>query len=308
MNIQQHPPIEVAKNFYQLGTPAFPAFLSMGETGMLIEGGTGPTFQIIVDQIKSLGIDPAEAIKYIVLTHTHADHIGGIPFFKKEWPHVKLLASPNAEKVFSKTELFWEFLLVDTGIAQLMRAKGEIDDLPPALDDYTFQLDKTVKEGDRIDLGNGVVWDVHETAGHSYCHISLFDKREGTLIVGDSTGFYVPEKDAFWPNYFVSLEGYCNSIKKLATLPAKRAVLSHNCIIEGDVRDHLQKAMAATERYHNDTLNRLEKGEDPESIAMDNGRFVYSITDIQPFKVMYDLCKVMIMRSQKNGREFDFSL
>ena len=55
MNIKQHPPIEVAENFYQLGTPAFPAFLSMGEIGMLIEGGTGPTFQIIVDQIKSLG-------------------------------------------------------------------------------------------------------------------------------------------------------------------------------------------------------------------------------------------------------------
>ena len=96
MNIKQHPPIEVTKNFYKLGTPAFPAFLSMGETGMLIEGGTGPTFQIIVDQIRALGIDP-EVIKYIVLTHTHADHIGGIPFFKKEWPHIKLLASPNAE-------------------------------------------------------------------------------------------------------------------------------------------------------------------------------------------------------------------
>ena len=48
-------------------------------------------------------------------------------------------------------ELFYEFLIVDTGIAQLMRAKGEIDDLPPPLDDYTFQLDETVKEGDIID-------------------------------------------------------------------------------------------------------------------------------------------------------------
>src|SRR5512145_3278276 len=99
MNIKQHPPIEVTKNFYKLGTPAFPSFLSMGDFGMLIEGGTGPTFQIILDQIKFLGIDP-EIIKYIVLTHTHADHIGGIPHFKRHWPHIKLIASPNAEKVF----------------------------------------------------------------------------------------------------------------------------------------------------------------------------------------------------------------
>ncbi|MBN1906715.1 MAG: MBL fold metallo-hydrolase [Deltaproteobacteria bacterium] len=307
MNIKQHPPIEVTKNFYKLGTPAFPCFLSIGDFGMLIEGGTGPTYQIIVDQINYLGIDP-KTIKYIVLTHTHADHIGGIPHFKRIWPHIKLIASPNAEKVFSKTELFHEFLVVDTGIAQLMKAKNEIEELPPVPEDYTFQVDQTVKEGDKLDLGKGIVWDVYETTGHSHCHLSFFDKKEGTLIVGDSTGFYVPEKDAFWPNYFVSLPDYCNSIRKLATLPAKRAVLSHNHIIEGDVKGHLKSAMDATREYHNELLDRLERGDDPESIAIDKGRFVYSITDIQPFKVMYDLCKVMVMRSQKNGRDSDFSI
>ncbi len=307
MNIKSHPPIEIAKNLYQLGTPEFPAFLSMGEIGLLVEGGTGPTFKIITEQIKSLGID-AEAIKYIALTHTHADHIGGMPFFRKEWPHIKLLASPNAEKVFDKLELFWEFLLVDTGIAQLMRAKGDIEDLPPALDDYSFQVDEYIQEGSKIDLGKGVVWDVYETPGHSYCHLSFFEKNEGSMIVGDSTGFYVPQKDAFWPNYFVSLEKYCSSIKKMASLNARCAILSHNHIVEKNVKDYMQKALDATEKYHNDTLDRLEKGESVESIAMDNARFVYSITDIQPFKVMYDLCKVMIMRSKKNGRECDFSL
>ena len=303
----KHDPIRVTPTFFQLGTPAFPAYLSMGEIGMIIEGGTGPTFQIIVDQIQRMGIDP-EKIRNIFLTHTHADHIGGIPHFKRVWPHIKLLASPIAATILKKRELINEFILCDIGIAQLMKAKEEIAELPPVLEKYSFEVDSTVKEGDKIDLGSGIVWEIYETPGHSPCHLSLFEEAEGTLVVGDATGFYVPEKDAFWPNYFVSLEDYCDSIRKIASLPANRAVLSHNCVIEGDVSMHLKKAMKATEAYHKEIIERLGKGEDPESIAMDKARFVDSLTDIQPFKVMYDLSRVMINRSQKNEREDCFGL
>ena len=68
-------PIAITPNFYRLGTPAFPAFLSLGKVGMIIEGGTGPTFEMIVEQVKTLGVD-MKKIEYILLTHTHADHIG----------------------------------------------------------------------------------------------------------------------------------------------------------------------------------------------------------------------------------------
>ncbi|SEM01937.1 Metallo-beta-lactamase superfamily protein [Syntrophus gentianae] len=303
----KHPPISLTANFYQLGTPAFPAFLSMGEIGMLIEGGTGPTFPIIVEQIRTLGISP-EKIKYIILTHSHADHIGGIPHFKRIWPHIKLIGSKVADKIFKKKELFFDYLLADTAIAQLMKAKDEINDLPPALNDYHFELDSSVKEGDSIDLGKGIIWDVYETPGHSPCHICLFERMEGTLVVGDCTGFYVPEKDAFWPNYFVSLEDYVNSIRKLATLPANRAVLSHNCIVYGKVREYLQYALSATEKYHREIIERLANGETVEKIALDKARFVDSITDIQPFKIMYDLSKLMINRSQKADPNISFEL
>ena len=307
MNSMKHDPIRETSKFYQLGTPAFPAYLSMGEIGMIIEGGTGPTFQIIVDQIKDLGIDP-EKIRYIFVTHTHADHIGGVPRFRRLWPHIKVLASPVAAEIFKKKEWINDFILNDTGIAQLMKAKEEINRLPPALKDYTFEVDRTVREGDNIELGKGLVWDVYETPGHSPCHLSLFEEAEGTLVVGDATGFYVPEKDAFWPNYFVSLEVYCDSMRKLAALPAKRAVLSHNFVIEGDVAVYLKKAMKATELYHKELIERLRKGEDPKSIAMDKARYVDSLTDIQPFKIMYDLSKVMINRSKESEGYDSFGL
>ena len=305
MNAKNHKPIEVTSHLFQLGTPAFPAYLSMGEEGMIIEGGTGPTFLIMVDQIKSLGMD-LKKIKYIVLTHTHPDHIGAVPHFQRAVPHIKLLASPTGAKILGKTELFKQFQLIDLGIAQLMKAKKEIRALPDPIKDYAFKVDSVVKEGDRIDLGGGIAWHIYDTPGHSPCHIALFEEKEKTLALGDATGFYVPEKDVFWPNYFESLDKYCSSIRKLARLPARRAALSHNGMVEGDIRRHLEKAMKATETYHQELIERLKQGEISEKIAMEKARFVDSLTDIQPFKVMYDLCEVMIKNSLANGKEDHF--
>ena len=305
MNAKNHKPLEVTSHLFQLGTPAFPAYLSMGEEGMIIEGGTGPTFLIMVDQIKSLGID-LRKIKYIVLTHTHPDHIGAVPHFQRVVPHIGLLASPTGAKILGKTELFKQFQLIDLGIAQLMKAKKEIRGLPDPIKDYAFKVDSVVKEGDRIDLGGGIAWHVYDTPGHSPCHIALFEEKEKTLALGDATGFYVPERDVFWPNYFESLDKYCSSIRKLARLPARRAALSHNGMVEGDIRRHLEKAMKATEKYHQELIERLEQGEISEKIAIEKARFVDSLTDIQPFKVMYDLCEVMIKNSLANGKEDHF--
>ncbi len=300
-------PTVITSDFFRLGTSAFPSFLSLGKVGMIIEGGTGPTFPIIVDQIKELGIE-MDRIEYVLLTHTHADHIGAVPHLKRKWPHVKLVASAPAARILNTSELYNEFLLVDLGIAQLMKAKGEIGGMPSVPEDFRFEVDLVVKGGDTIELGNGVVWEIIDTPGHSVCHISAYEKKEATLVVGDATGFYVPEKDLFWPNYFVSLVSYLDSIRKLSSFPAKRAVLSHNAVIESDVYRYFEKAMEATREYHKDTVSRLGRGDSAESIALERAHFVSTLTDIQPFKVMYDLCKLMIHRSQVNGVASSFFL
>jgi len=293
--------ISITPNFYQLGTPSFPAYLSLGDDGMIIEGGTGATFAIIIDQLKELGIEP-ERIKYLFLTHTHTDHIGAIPRLRRIWPHLKVVSSPVGEKLLTrlvtKDEALKEFITMDRDIAEIRLSKGELDAVPPELGNYTFGVDMVVKEGDRLDLGSGVSWTVYDTPGHSPCHISLHNEREGTLVIGDATGFYVPEKDIFWPNYFTSLEDYCDSIRKLASLPAQRGALCHNGVIEGGVKRYLQKAIRATESFHREMMARLDRGEEPEEIALERARWVVTFTALIPFEGIKALNRLLIRRSQ----------
>ncbi len=291
-------PIKITDHLYQLGTKQFPVYLSLGKIGMIIEGGTGPTTAIIIEQIKRLGIDP-ERIRYIALTHTHADHIGSVPRLKKVWSHIKVISSRKGAEILKKRSFLKEFLWTDRNIAELMKKKGQIREIPEELDEYDFTVDIIAKEGDEIDLGDGIRWKVIETPGHSPCHLVYFEQKEGSLAIGDATGFYVPERDVFWPNYFYSLRKYIESIEKIKEIDAKRGVLSHNCVIEGDLKGYFERAIDATIKYHKEMLERIEKGEDIERIAKDKADWVKSLTDIQPYIVMLNLSRLLIRVSQR---------
>jgi len=290
-------PIKITPNFYQLGTPPFPVYLSLGEDAMLIEGGTGGTFEIIVGQIKALGIEP-QRIKYLALTHTHADHIGALPRLKALWPHLQVVASEKAPKILGNEKTIEQFVSMDTAIAGIMAELGEISEVPETFAKYEFPVDRTVKEGDQIDLGAGVCWTAYTVPGHSPCHLAWREEKEEILAIGDTLGFYSPEKDTFWPNYFVSLALYCESIRKLGTLPAKYLALSHNGVIDGDTRAFLQKALSVTEAYHREMIDRTAKGEDPKEIAREKGDWVRTIADHMPYKVMAPMCGFLIKLSQ----------
>jgi 2-aminobenzoylacetyl-CoA thioesterase len=299
-------PIEISPRFFQLGTPFFPVYLSLGADAMIIEGGTGATFGIIVSQIRELGIDP-QRIKYLALTHTHGDHIGALPRMKAVWPHIQVVAGKSAPKFLGNPRVIDQFEWLDGTIAEIMKTKGEISEIPVRLPEYRFPVDRVVGEGDAVDLGDGVSWTAYTAAGHSPCHIAWNEASDEILAIGDTTGFYSPQEDTFWPNYFVSLVQYCKSIRKLGRLPAQKVALSHNGVRNGDVKAFFQKALSVTEAYHLEMLVRVSNGEDPQDIANEKAQWVNTIADHMPYKVMGPMCRLLISRSEAEAEHPDLS-
>lgn len=297
MSEKKYKPIAITDTFYQLGTPAFPVYLSKGQKSMIIEGGTSSISILIIEQIEELGIRP-DTINYLFLTHTHADHVGAMPYLKWLCPNLEVIGNPIAADLLKNKANIREIVRGDHNIAEIMLGKREIRETPPELKNPVFHVDTIVDEGDIIDLGDGITWKVYNTPGHSQCHTSLFEEKDKIVIIGDATGFYSPERDIFWPNYFSSLVDYCNSIKKLAALPALKGALSHNYVIREKVPGFLHKALKSTETYHLEMLDKLANGEDPDKIAMDKARWVNTLTDDFPFDVMYTLSKILIKKSR----------
>ena len=218
------------------------------------------------------------------------------------WPHVKIIASDVGKEALGKEAVLKPFLFVDKAIAKIMVEKGQIDQIPEPLEAYDFSVDEVVKDGDVIDLGAGVEWTVHSSPGHAPCQIALYEKSEQILVIGDSTGFYSPERKVWWPNYFLSLEAYCKSIQKLMSIPAKRIAWSHNGVVD-DAKDYLRNALKATETWHLEMMEGVSKGEEPKAIAEDKAQWVDSFAHIMPIQIQKDMRELMIKRSRKDAEK-----
>jgi len=55
-----------------------------GQEMVLIDSGAGEGYELIVDNVRSLGLQP-QKLKAVIATHSHIDHIGGLFRFREEF-------------------------------------------------------------------------------------------------------------------------------------------------------------------------------------------------------------------------------
>ena len=94
------PPVRLHANTYLVGTCGISAILVTGSDGhVLIDGGTERGADLIAANIRSLGFKLKD-IKYLLHSHEHFDHVGGIARLQ-QLTGATLVASAPAARVFA---------------------------------------------------------------------------------------------------------------------------------------------------------------------------------------------------------------
>jgi hydroxyacylglutathione hydrolase len=179
------------------------AYLIFGDQICLIDSGVAGSDGMILDYIKQVGRNPRD-ITRIILTHSHADHIGGSPALKKQ-TGCKVAAHIDARPWIEN---------VDRQYAE--RPVGNFYDLIGG----PVEVDSGLKDGDRVDLGDGGTLEIFHTPGHSDGSISLLYNRDSALFTGDAVP--KPASVPIYEDVTVSIE----SIKKLKQIEGLEVLMA----------------------------------------------------------------------------------
>jgi glyoxylase-like metal-dependent hydrolase (beta-lactamase superfamily II) len=198
------------------------------DSSILINCGFSFILPDVLSQMKQFEIN-AGKIKKILMLHSHFDHAGIAPYFRRMRPDIEFYASAPAWKVFAMPKA----IEIMNRFSRISASRMGCDDVLDAYDmDWHDDLRGTaLGEGDRIDLG-GVVLEIIDTPGHSHCSITAYERNEGLLFASDAVG--VAYKDMTFPSMNKNVEQYLQSLEKLMPLPVACVCADHYGYITGD--------------------------------------------------------------------------
>ena len=204
----------------------------------LIDAGSGLGTDQIVRQVERSGFSVA-SIKYLFLTHAHADHCGGARSWQLAVEGLEVVASdPVAQAVRHADE--------DAMSLHGARAAGVYPE------DYTVQpcpVDRVLSDGDSFRVGELTV-DALVTPGHSAGHVAYVarSRSQTSLFTGDLLFAGGTVHLGTWND--TSVTELVGSLRRLRSLPVDGLFPGHGRPIARGAREHVEKA--------NRCLDRLE--------------------------------------------------
>ena len=297
------PPVEIADGLLMLGTNEYPVYLiRSGNEGVIFEGGIGADGPVVAEQIAELGI-AADVVKQIIITHAHPDHVMAVPAFRAMFAGVTVCASETAAGTLSVEKAIGVFTKIDGMLTESLIKAGSITERhrPKPLTENRIPVDRILSEGDTVTVGD-LRFTCLATPGHSDGSLSFHEPDRDILIIADATGYYIPESEYSWPNYFSDYGAYLASIRRLAALDADILCLGHNAVIKGGdaIKAYFDDAIAATEVWHGRIRQATEgQSKDASMIAAELGAEVYEKTQLLNLEFFQKNCEQLVRQSVK---------
>lgn len=259
-------PAKISHRIDFLGTDKTCLYLLKGRDAMIIGGGMSWTAPALERQFSTIDYDPAR-IKYLVIPHSHFDHCGAVPYLKRKFPHLEIVASAYCQQLFAKERVIKIIAAANDSTLEKMGMQGEYDRLNLEFDG--IHVDRAVAEGDIIDLGEGMEVQFIETPGHTRCSISSYVPALKAMFPSDSAPF--PTEDGTelsYPSAQYSFSLYMESLRKLASYEVEICGFDHHGVFTlPQARTILRQGLEHSERFRKHILSRYRRTGDPGRLA-----------------------------------------
>ncbi len=296
------PPVQVTESLWMLGSNEYPLYLVRGqEEAAIFEGGVGSMGPLVLEQMEELAVE-RDTVRQLVIPHAHPDHVMAVPLLREMLPQLAVLASEPAAGVLANEKAVSFFLGIDGALTESLLKTGVIGQQhrPKPLDEKKIAVDRLLQEGDTISV-DGFSFNVLQTPGHSDDSLSFHEPSQAILLVSDAVGYYMPDHDAWWPDYFTGYGTYLDSIERLSALGAEILCLGHRGVVKGAeaVKAHLDRSIEAAKQYHERIVEEVKSGKPAREIAEQLGSEVYEKTPLLPLEFFQKNCNLLVKQSLK---------
>jgi len=223
---------------------------------MIINGGLSYIVPELLRQLEEFDISQEKITKLLIL-HSHFDHVGIVPFFKRRHPDSEIYASARAWKILGMQNA------IDT-INEFSRSVTEKMEMTQRCSAYDLDWRDdgsgiSISEGDRISVG-AIALHILETPGHSSCHISAYVPELKVLFPSDGGG--IPYKGTIIPSGNSNFTAFQGSLEKLKDLEADYVCADHYGYVTGDeARNFMSDTIEAARKHRaeiEETYRRTE--------------------------------------------------
>ncbi|MEQ3724652.1 MBL fold metallo-hydrolase [Alcanivorax sp.] len=241
--------------------------LQAGNECAIIETGTHNTVPIILDLLAQRGVG-REQVKFVIPTHVHLDHAGGVGGLMQALPAATLLVHPRGARHMIDPSKLKAGATAVYGEAAFAKVYGDV--IP-----VNAQRVREMHDADHVMVGDRRL-DFYDTPGHARHHFCVYDPHSAGIFTGDTFGLSYPplttENGPFilpttTPVQF-DPEALKASIRKLLALNPERMFLTHYGAIDAPrepgerlltmVDDYVALAEKAAPGDEGTLLQRLE--------------------------------------------------
>ena len=249
--------IDEVKNSGSLGLSRCSVYfiIANGQTA-LIETGPAVVVPAVLDAIRQLGRDPSH-LSYILLTHIHLDHAGGVGTLAQQFPQLQVLVHQRGAR-----HLVEPLRLIE-GTRQAFGEKFE-DEYGPILPIPERQV-RAVEDGEVVLLGDKELRIIY-TPGHAPHHMCIYETKSQGVFSGEALGNSPIGSNTVSPVAGFDLDAALESVDKISKLSPKIIFFSHGGISREAARI-MQSIRANTKAYGDIILEAMNAGEGKEQIA-----------------------------------------
>jgi glyoxylase-like metal-dependent hydrolase (beta-lactamase superfamily II) len=217
--------------------------LVRGRETAIVETGHTSCGARIVEELEKRQI-PLDTVRYIFVTHRHADHCGGATPLARTLPKATVAGHKYAiATLHDPTRL-------NEGARKLFgRYTEAVQPLPPEI------ATRELNDGEVIDLGKGAKIEVIGVPGHTSDHLAYLESGSGTLYTGDAAGLVGREKHEVTPTSFppsFQYAAYRSSLGRLRDCKPRIVAFAHAGAVTGpDVPIIFNRALSTLDEWRN---------------------------------------------------------